>query len=61
MHRTIFTTPGVNTVLRVFSATFLRLTGWKLDGALPVSIPKCVLIAAPHTSERSATCPSSKH
>jgi 1-acyl-sn-glycerol-3-phosphate acyltransferase len=50
MHRTIFTTPGVNTVLRAFSATFLRLTGWTLDGTLPAASPKCVLIAAPHTS-----------
>ncbi|MDL5033652.1 lysophospholipid acyltransferase family protein [Pelomonas sp. APW6] len=50
MHRTIFTTPVVNTVLRAFSVGFLRLTGWKLDGALPAGQDKCVLIAAPHTS-----------
>lgn len=50
MHRTIFTTPGVNTVLRVFSLGFLRLTGWTLAGRLPADSPKCVLIAAPHTS-----------
>ena len=50
MHRTIFTTPVVNTVLRAFSVGFLRLTGWKLDGALPAGHDKCVLIAAPHTS-----------
>jgi 1-acyl-sn-glycerol-3-phosphate acyltransferase len=50
MHRTIFTTPGVNTVLRALSLGFLRLTGWKLDGQLPADSPKCVLIAAPHTS-----------
>ncbi|HLO94213.1 MAG TPA: lysophospholipid acyltransferase family protein [Burkholderiaceae bacterium] len=50
MHRTIFTTPVVNTVLRAFSIGFLRLTGWKLDGALPPGQDKCVLIAAPHTS-----------
>lgn len=50
MHRTIFTTPGVNTVLRAFSIGFLRLTGWKLDGQAPAGHPKCVLIAAPHTS-----------
>ena len=50
MNRTIFTTPGVNTLLRTFSLAVLRLTGWKLDGQLPVDQPKCVLIAAPHTS-----------
>jgi 1-acyl-sn-glycerol-3-phosphate acyltransferase len=50
MHRTIFTTPGVNTVLRALSLGFLRLTGWTLDGQLPAASPKCVLIAAPHTS-----------
>ena len=50
MHRTIFTTPGVNTVLRGLSLAFLRATGWTLQGALPAGQPKCVLIAAPHTS-----------
>lgn len=50
MHRTIFSTPGVNTLLRAFSVGFLKLTGWKLDGALPAEQGKCVLIAAPHTS-----------
>ena len=50
MHRTIFTTPGVNTVLRVLSMAFLRATGWTLQGRLPADQPKCVLIAAPHTS-----------
>lgn len=50
MHRTLFTTPGVNFVLRSFSEVFLRLRGWNIDGALPADQPKCVLIAAPHTS-----------
>ena len=50
MHRTIFTTPGVNTVLRALSRGFLKLTGWQVDGALPEGQAKCVLIAAPHTS-----------
>jgi 1-acyl-sn-glycerol-3-phosphate acyltransferase len=50
MHRTIFSTPGVNTVLRAFSVAFLKLTGWKLEGALPAEQGKYVLIAAPHTS-----------
>ena len=50
MHRTIFTTPVVNTVLRGFSIAFLKLAGWKVEGALPPEAHKCVLIAAPHTS-----------
>ncbi len=50
MHRTIFTTPVVNTLLRGFSLAFLRLTGWKVEGSLPPEATKCVLIAAPHTS-----------
>ena len=50
MHRTIFDTPIVNTVLRAFSLTFLKLTGWKVQGALPPGAEKSVLIAAPHTS-----------
>jgi 1-acyl-sn-glycerol-3-phosphate acyltransferase len=50
MHRTIFTTPVVNTVLRAGSMAFLNLKGWKIDGVLPDRHGKCVLIAAPHTS-----------
>jgi 1-acyl-sn-glycerol-3-phosphate acyltransferase len=50
MHRTIFTTPVVNTVLRGLSVAFLRLTGWTVEGALPPGAAKSVLIAAPHTS-----------
>jgi 1-acyl-sn-glycerol-3-phosphate acyltransferase len=50
MHRTIFTTPVVNTALRRFSMAFLRLSGWRVEGALPPNTAKSVLIAAPHTS-----------
>lgn len=50
MHRTVFTTPIVNSVLRVISICFLRIAGWKIDGCLPDSAAKSVLIAAPHTS-----------
>jgi 1-acyl-sn-glycerol-3-phosphate acyltransferase len=50
MHRTIFDTPLVNTLLRSFSVTFLKLTGWKIEGCLPPGAEKSVLIAAPHTS-----------
>ena len=50
MHRTLFTTPLVNTVLRAGSRAFLQLNGWTVQGELPANTPKCVLIAAPHTS-----------
>ena len=50
MHRTIFTTPVVNTLLRAGSIAFLKLTGWKVEGALPAEASKSVFIAAPHTS-----------
>jgi 1-acyl-sn-glycerol-3-phosphate acyltransferase len=50
MHRTIFTTPVVNTLLRGLSIAFLKLAGWKVEGHLPDNATKCVLIAAPHTS-----------
>jgi 1-acyl-sn-glycerol-3-phosphate acyltransferase len=50
MHRTIFTTPVVNTLLRGVSLAVLRLLGWTVAGALPLRQPKFVLIGAPHTS-----------
>ena len=50
MHRTIFTTPVVNSLLRAGSLAFLKLTGWRVEGALPAEAGKAVLIAAPHTS-----------
>ncbi len=50
MHRTIFDTPVVNTVLRGLSIGFLKLRGWKINGELPANGRTCVLIAAPHTS-----------
>lgn len=50
MHRTIFTTPVVSTLLRAGSIAFLKLTGWKVEGSLPAEASKAVLIAAPHTS-----------
>ena len=50
MQRTIFTTPVVNTALRSLSLAYLRLKGWTVEGSLPANAKKCVLIAAPHTS-----------
>jgi 1-acyl-sn-glycerol-3-phosphate acyltransferase len=50
MHRTLFDTPVVNTLLRAASRGFLRLNGWTVQGSLPPEAGKSVLIAAPHTS-----------
>jgi len=50
LHRTIFDTPVVNTILRTGSVLFLKLTGWTIEGALPPEAAKSVFIAAPHTS-----------
>jgi len=50
MHRTIFDTPVVKTILRAMSVGFLKLAGWRIQGTLPPGAEKSVLIAAPHTS-----------
>lgn len=50
MHRTIFDTPLINTLLRGLSLAFLKLAGWKVEGSLPPHCQKSVFIAAPHTS-----------
>jgi len=50
MHRTIFTTPLVNSALRGLSLALLKLAGWRVEGTLPPQASKCVVIAAPHTS-----------
>ena len=50
MHHTIFDTPLVNTALRAGSLAYLKLAGWRIEGELPKGVRKCVLIAAPHTS-----------
>ena len=50
MHHTIFDTPLVNELLRGLSRAVLRLQGWQVQGSLPPEAAKCVVIAAPHTS-----------
>jgi 1-acyl-sn-glycerol-3-phosphate acyltransferase len=50
MHRTIFDTPIINTLLRLLSLGILKLAGWKVTGCLPPNCEKSVFIAAPHTS-----------
>jgi len=36
--------------LKIISKIILKLTGWKIIGGISENIPKCVIIAAPHTS-----------
>ncbi len=50
MQHTVFDTPVVNTLLRSASRALLRMLGWQVQGSLPPEAAKCVLIAAPHTS-----------
>jgi 1-acyl-sn-glycerol-3-phosphate acyltransferase len=50
MHRTIFTTPVINSIFRALSIGYLKLAGWKVEGRLPSEAHRSVLIAAPHTS-----------
>ena len=50
MHRTIFSTPIVNTLFRAFSVLYLKVAGWQVQGALQPEAQKSVFIAAPHTS-----------
>jgi 1-acyl-sn-glycerol-3-phosphate acyltransferase len=47
---TIFDTPVVNTLLRGLCLAFVRVRGWQMLGSLPPEAARCVLIAAPHTS-----------
>jgi 1-acyl-sn-glycerol-3-phosphate acyltransferase len=50
MHKTIFSTPIVSTVMRWLSLAYLKLAGWKVEGRLPQEARVSVFIAAPHTS-----------
>jgi len=36
--------------MKWISKFYLWIIGWKIDSALPASVKKCVLVAAPHTS-----------
>ncbi len=47
---TIFETPLVSPAMRALSRLFLRLNGWTVRGTLPEGAARCVMIAAPHTS-----------
>lgn len=49
MNTTIFNTPVIRHIMPVISKIILFCIGWKAKGKLP-DVPKCVMIAAPHTS-----------
>ena len=49
MNRTLFDTPVITPILRMIANLCIRAVGWKKMGTLPDE-PKCVVIAAPHTS-----------
>ena len=49
MRTTIFSTPIVTPLLRLLAISILKVVGWTSIGS-KVSIPKYVLIGAPHTS-----------
>ncbi|MFA4851267.1 MAG: lysophospholipid acyltransferase family protein [Bacteroidales bacterium] len=37
-------------MLKLISRIYLKLIGWKITGSFPEGLKKCVIIAAPHTS-----------
>jgi 1-acyl-sn-glycerol-3-phosphate acyltransferase len=50
MTRTLFDLPLLAPLLRATSGHLLRLLGWRLEGELSPRAARCVVIAAPHTS-----------
>jgi 1-acyl-sn-glycerol-3-phosphate acyltransferase len=46
---TVFDTPVISMVGRLWARVFLGVMGWKQEGDLP-DLPKFVMIAAPHTT-----------
>lgn len=49
MHKTIFASPSISSLMHGLSVRVLRRLGWRLEGSLPAA-NKYVLIVAPHTS-----------
>ena len=49
MRKTVFSTPIITPILRGISLIGLKLIGWRAIGE-PLQHQRCVLIAAPHTS-----------
>ena len=50
MARTVFESPLLRPTLVAVSRAVLRLAGWRVEGQLPPQARRCVVIAAPHTS-----------
>ncbi|HOL64602.1 MAG TPA: 1-acyl-sn-glycerol-3-phosphate acyltransferase [Accumulibacter sp.] len=50
MHRTIFHSAALCAFLRALSRLIFRVRGWRIEGMMPANALKCVMIAAPHTS-----------
>lgn len=50
MPRTIYETPLIEPLLRGTSRRLLRLLGWRIEGELSPRAARCVVVAAPHTS-----------
>ena len=50
MTKTIFETPIIAPLLRAVARRLLRLLGWRVEGTLSPRAARCVVIAAPHTS-----------
>lgn len=49
-HTTIFRSQLLTRLLRWLCTAILRADGWRIEAGLPPGLSKCVLIAAPHTS-----------
>jgi len=49
-HTTIFRSQLLTRLLRWICTAILRADGWRIEAGLPEGLSKCVLIAAPHTS-----------
>ena len=53
MARTVFESPFFGVLLCGLSKFYLKLSGWRRVGRMP-EVPRCVMIAAPHTSNWDA-------
>lgn len=50
MSRTLFDHPRLQPLLSAFARRTLHLLGWKVEGELSPRAERCVVVAAPHTS-----------
>lgn len=48
--RTIFDTPFITPFIRMLCRFFLWVSGWEKEGGMPKNCQRCVIIAAPHSS-----------